>query len=71
MFDEKEVFAIVMESEPGGELLDKVVKVYENETFMVEEIIECKCSGWKKGNKMFKCEQNNVNLCSLAVLVRK
>ena len=37
VLDEKEVFAIVMEPEPGGELLDKVVKVYENETIMVEE----------------------------------
>ena len=42
MFDEKEMFAIVMEPEPGGELLDKVVKVYENETIMVEEITDCK-----------------------------
>ena len=37
VFDEKELFDIVMEPEPGGELLDKVVKVYENETIMVEE----------------------------------
>ena len=42
MFDEKEMFAIVMEPEPGGELLDKVVKVYEKETFMVETIKDCK-----------------------------
>ena len=35
MFDEKEMFAIVMEPEPGGELLAKGVKVYEKETFMV------------------------------------
>ena len=42
MFDEKEMFVIVMEQEPGGELLDKVVKVYKKETFMVEEITDCK-----------------------------
>ena len=42
MFDEKELFDIVMEPEPGGELLDKVVKVYEKETFMVETIKDCK-----------------------------
>ena len=42
MFDEKEMFAIVMEPEPGGELLDKVVKVYEKETFMAEEFKDCK-----------------------------
>ena len=48
MFDEKEMFVIVMEQEPGGELLDKVVKVYKKETFMVEEIKECKliCENW-------------------------
>ena len=48
MCDEKEMFAIVMEPEPGGELLDKVMKVYQKETFMVEEIIECKfiCENW-------------------------
>ena len=38
VFDEKEVFAIVMEPEPGGELLDKVVKVCEKVTFMVERL---------------------------------
>ena len=38
VFDEKEMFAIVMEPEPGGELLDKVVKVYEKVTFMVERL---------------------------------
>ena len=37
VFDKTEMSAIVMEPEPGGELLDKVVKVYENETIMVEE----------------------------------
>ena len=48
MFDEKEMFAIVMEPEPGGELLHKVVEVYEKETFRVEEIKECKfiCRNW-------------------------
>ena len=35
------MFAIGMESEPGGELLDKVVKVYVKETFMVEKITNC------------------------------
>ena len=38
VFDEKELFDIVMEPEPGGELLDKVVKVYEKVTFMVERL---------------------------------
>ena len=37
MFDETEMFAIVMEPDPGGELLDKVVNVCEKETFRVEE----------------------------------
>ena len=36
------MFAIVMEPEPGGELLDKVVKVCEKEISMVEEITDCK-----------------------------
>ena len=40
MFDEKEMFAILMEPEPGGGLLDKVMTVYQKETFMVKEIIE-------------------------------
>ena len=49
MFDEKEMFAIVMEPEPGGDLLDKGVKVYEKETFRVVEIKDCKfiCKNWK------------------------
>ena len=42
MFDKTKMFAIVMEPEPGGELLDKVVNVYEKETFMVESIKDCK-----------------------------
>ena len=48
VFDEKEMFAIVMEPEPGGDLLDKEVKVYEKETFRVEQIKECKfiCKNW-------------------------
>ena len=49
LFDEMEMFAIVMEAVQGGELLDKVVKVYEDEeTFMVKEIKDCKfiCEHW-------------------------
>ena len=48
LFDEMEMFAIVMEAVQGGELFYKVVKVYQKETFMVEEIIECKfiCENW-------------------------
>ena len=48
LFDEMEMFAIVMEAVPGGELLDKVVKVYEEVTFMVDEIKDCKfiCENW-------------------------
>ena len=54
VFDEKEMFAIVMEPEPGGELLDKVVKVYEKETCMVEEIKDCK---FICGSKSIICGQ--------------
>ena len=48
MFDETEMFAIVMEPDPGGELLDKVVEEYEKETFMAEEFKDCKsnCENW-------------------------
>ena len=54
VFDEKEMFAIVMEPEPRGELLDKVVKVYEKETCMVEEIKDCK---FICGSKSIICGQ--------------
>ena len=48
MFDETEMFAIVMEPKPGGELLDKVVEEYEKENFMAEECKDCKsiCENW-------------------------
>ena len=48
MFDETEMFAIVVEPDPGGELLDKVVEEYEKETFMAEEFKDCKsiCENW-------------------------
>ena len=48
MFDETEMFAMVMEPDPGGELLDKVVEEYEKETFMAEEFKDCKsiCENW-------------------------
>ena len=42
------MFAIVMEPDPGGELLDKVVEEYEKETFMTEEFKDFKsiCENW-------------------------
>ena len=48
VFDEAEMFAMVMEPDPGGELLDKVVEEYEKETFMAEEFKDCKsnCENW-------------------------
>ena len=48
MFDETEMFAIVVEPDPGGELLDKVVEEYEKETFMTEEFKDFKsiCENW-------------------------
>ena len=42
VFDETEMFAMVMEPDPGGELLVKVVEEYEKETFMAEEFKDCK-----------------------------
>ena len=35
MCHEKELFAIVMEAAPGGELFDQVVEEYENETMLI------------------------------------
>ena len=36
VFDEPEVFAIVMENAPGGELFDQVIKESEKNTVMNE-----------------------------------
>ena len=33
MFDKKKIFAMVMESQAGGELFDKYMKEYKQETF--------------------------------------
>ena len=48
VFDEKEMFATVMEQKPGGELLDKVVEEYDRKTFMAEEFKDFKfiCENW-------------------------